>query len=201
LRATGEHACAQVFGWTPGDRSLGQDCARDQDCAPSSLGQVVCQVDVSGGSKRQCMVLSRGGAGDGPCRDDFQGGIPTRLFSCDFYQDLFCDEKSDTCQQRLPAGSPCFSGAAFTCSKTSYCEKTEHVCTPLIAVGGVCCDDTGNCGECVLGAHCNRSSKLCAQRDPIGTPCATSVTCASGDCEDGKCARSPDDVATRCAAL
>jgi hypothetical protein len=191
------HVCAQVFGWTPGNKAVGEPCTKAQECAPSAEGRVVCRGDLSDQNAR-CAVVVRGKVGDGPCEPYYRQGTPSRFFACDFFEDLYCDSNTDTCQRTLPLGTACRSIGAW-CSRDGVCDTTERMCVARLPEGTPCCE--GGCmNRCVLGTHCDRQTMRCAPLRPLGAPCSL-IECASGLCTDGKCAPQDSDPTKICAQL
>ena len=192
------HVCAQVFGWSPGNKAVGAACARDQECAPSADGRVVCRGDAFDNKNARCSVLVRGKEGDGPCERFYSQGAPPRHFNCDFYEDLYCDTDSAACQKTLAVGGACRRAEPW-CSRDGYCDSTERMCLARIPEGSPCCE--GACREnCVLGTYCDHPTMVCTKLKPNGAPC-TLADCASGLCLDGKCTPQEFDVAAVCAQL
>jgi hypothetical protein len=192
------HVCAQVFGWSPGNMVVGTPCVRDQECAPSAQGRVVCRGDFPDNQNARCAVVVRGKAGDGPCERYYPQGAPARFFECDFYEDLYCDSSTDTCQKTAPVGAACRSSGPW-CATGGYCDQTERICLARLPEGSPCCE--GSCQDrCVLGTYCDGQTRLCAPLRPLGAPCSP-IQCASGYCLNGICAPQDSDPTKICPAL
>lgn len=192
--------CGQVFGW-PGTKGIGADCARDQECAPSPMGRVACRGEVVTEANSLCQLMVRGREGDGPCwpaRDkaSISKRVPSRLFSCDFYDGLWCETDSNTCKKVRPAGEFC-QGSGGPCDVNTYCDETEKNCLPRIPIGQNCCRE--DCRpSCVAGAYCDHRTRMCEPKAPIDADCMW-AHCANGNCVNGVCAPTAFDVPTRCA--
>jgi hypothetical protein len=192
--------CGQVFGW-PGTKHIGEDCANDQECAPSPLGRVACRGEVLTEERALCQLIVRGREGEGPCwpardKQSFAMRVPSRLFSCDYDDGLWCETDSNTCKKVRPDGAYCY-GLGGPCHANSYCDETEKECLPRLPIGQNCCRE--NCREsCEAGAYCDHGTRTCAPLTPTGADC-TRAHCANGNCVNGVCTPTKFDVPTRCA--
>jgi hypothetical protein len=193
-------ACDRVFV-SGGKKQPGETCTDDEDCAPSSEGEVTCDLmfGTGGAQIRKCQVQVKGKEGDKPCVATKDGNvtsgnvslddIPPRGYVCHVADGLRCDSITDSCVKLKLSGEAC-SGADSECVRTAYCDDDQMParCADRKVVGASCTPsfDSG----CAAGAWCSDSTRMCAAQVALGAACTQSGQCLSGNCVNGKCARS-----------
>lgn len=191
--AAAASACQDVIKNPNGNRQPGQSCDFEDDCAPSSEGEVICASHYDGNDWiHQCQLRIRGQAGS-PCIGTQDGDMFTTMgannsdeltargYVCHTADGLTC--KGDTCVTLAAVGTTC----SFTsdCVASAYCDGSDH-CAARVAPDGTC---TGaDTAECTDDHYCaSASPRQCKAKAPTGSPCSDDAMCASNDCNGTTC--------------
>jgi hypothetical protein len=188
-------ACDRVFGST-GKKQPGETCTDDDECAPSSEGEVQCESNfgTGGAEVRKCQLVVKGKEGDKPCvgtkEGNFTSGnvnlddVPAKGYLCHVSDGLRCDSTTDTCVKLKVTGEACQGNN--DCVRTAYCEGAMDRCTDRKAIGAACTPSFSN-DECVAGGWCKAPANMCAAQVADGAACTEDDECKSGNCLNGKC--------------
>ena len=191
-------SCAKAFGdGKVGTAKPGETCGEDDDCAPSSEGEVECRSDYKDGTTiKKCQVQVVGKAGDSPCLGTVDGNVtsyvgssmsemPTKGYLCNVADGLRCDSATAACQKIPKVGEPCTTAGSYGCTKDAYCDATgSKVCIARKTAGQACELYRDQCAD---GTYCHETTKVCTTSLADGTACAKSVECLSESCVNGKC--------------
>jgi len=194
-------ACNSVFSSSStGTKAPGEACEDDQDCAPSSKGEVDCHytwtMTENGSSEtRTCMVLMDGSEGSAPCVGTVEGNTtwysgssdgppPAEGYLCDMAKGLYCSSSTTACTKLAAIGEDCFQAE---CVGGAYCDYSSGKCAAQVPAGGDCT----SYDSCVDTAYCAESNQ-CVARLPNGSACETSESCLSQSCVNKKCEGSGD---------
>lgn len=188
----GASACQNVIENPSGNRKPGESCDFEDDCAPSSEGDVVCASRHDGTAWiHQCQLQLRGSAGS-PCLGTRDGDmfstvgandseLPTRGYVCDTADGLTC--ASGTCSPLAAVDQSCSYSSA--CVRSAFCDN-DNRCAARVAPGGTCtgADDT----ECTDDHYCaTESPRRCKAQVATGSPCSYDDMCTSNDCNGTTC--------------
>jgi hypothetical protein len=211
-------ACDPVFNANTGVKKPGESCSQDGDCAASTEGKVDCATSYSstGAQTKVCQVQVKGTAGDSPCVATIDGNTtsyylgsttpPSKAFTCDVADHLYCDTSGTTANPPTPAkcttqkdvDGVCTSSFGHECVKSAYCSYTLQKCVARVAAGQTC--DTGVSNACVDGYDCDDTSKKCVALLANGATCTGAAQCASDRCVNGAC-EAPQTITVQiCAA-
>jgi hypothetical protein len=187
----GTSACDAVFDSGSGNKKPGETCDFDDECAPSSEGDVKCaSVSVDGAFIDKCQVQIPGKAGDSPCVGTKDGSMTMyyhtsnatdvlpRGYICDMANGLRC--KDGTCTALPKVGEAC--DYVNDCVRDAYCDYAADKCAARIPAGGAC--SGSNSDECVEGYYCD---KQCVAKLDNGASCTSGSVCKSGSCANGAC--------------
>lgn len=176
-------ACDRVY---TGSLPLGAACTSDAECAPSTDGDVACDL-----SDEICSLTRRGAAGD-VCSSSCQELQPDGWFclgagesSLPDYEQVQCFREdglscsSGVCSPLAALGESCSSDT--NCVTGTYCDFALQTCAALADLGESC----ASLG-CVEGAFCSPASS-CEQAKAEGEPCTTDDECLSSNCDAGSC--------------
>jgi len=195
-------SCSKVFSDSTGVAKPGEACSEDEDCAPSSEGQVECaSLFKDGATIRKCQIRVTGKAGDTPCVGTVDGNvtsysssgdtdIPMKGYLCYVKDGLRCDSTTKSCKVIAKIGEPCEGFGSNLCTDDAYCDTTKKLCVARAAVGQPC--DGFSSDRCVDGAYCNTTTKVCVAAFADGAACKMSSECASRNCVNGACAKRSD---------
>jgi hypothetical protein len=103
--------------------------------------------------------------------------------------EMFCDNRTTTCEPLLHSGAPCMDFGGV-CADGLYCSLASGNCTPIPGNGGDCGDSSG---ECASGLYCDAAGRVCRPQLPAGQPCTDGDQCLSGDCTGDVCAAPSSD--------
>jgi len=188
-------SCQRVFGGAAGTAKPGETCNEDDDCAPSTEGEVECARASSGGATiKKCQVQITGKLGDTPCVGTRDGNVTSysgsmtdvapKGYICYVKDGLRCDSTTKACKAIPKLGEACESFGSNSCTTDAYCDSTTKLCVARKAVGQAC--DTFR-DDCVETAYCHDTTKVCTAAIADGGACKTSQECASRNCTNGKC--------------
>jgi hypothetical protein len=186
-------ACQGLVSGPSGNRKPGESCDFDDDCAPSSEGQVACASDYDGTEWiHQCQLRIRGAAGSSPCLGTQDGnmfssmgastsGLPSRGYVCDTADGLECS--ADQCVALAAVGQSC--NQSSDCVRNGFCDDSYH-CAARVAPGGPCTSASGD--ECTVGHYCPTASpRQCTAKVATGSPCSDDAMCTSSECNGTTC--------------
>lgn len=162
-------------------------CVDGVCCATACEGCMVCNSPDSVGT---CSLVAQG--------DDPHGACKSSAPSCSGT----CDGKGACVYP--PSGTPCGSPACDessaslllepSCDGQGACTRKSrscgtYLCNPVV---GECFSDcTPDSSQCVGDAYCKGGT--CVARRPLGSPCTSSLQCASSHCVDDVCCDGPCD--------
>ncbi len=181
-----------------GTAQPGAACEDDNDCAPSSEGDVDCVSDfVDNATVRRCQVRLAGTNGSTPCVGTVDGsitfssgsdvGIPLKGYLCNIADGLTCDNQTSACRALGGVGEAC-TGGLYSCTPSAYCDFAQGLCKDRLALGAACQDED----ECQESAYCDPSKNTCAARQAKGAACSTNTECTSDNCTNDQCGASDD---------
>ncbi len=196
-------ACSQVYT-SAGGAAPGATCESDNDCAPSSEGEVDCvSTFTNGATTRTCQVRVRGKEGDA-CTgtkdgntlvsvgsSDRDGGAPSKAAYCDTADGIYCNTSKDVCMRIADVGGACGDAGFDTnaCVKNAYCDSKQKTCVARLAAGADCADFSLR-SACVADHYCDDTTKKCTASLADDAPCQKSEQCKSRSCTNNKCRES-----------
>jgi len=197
-------SCNKVFGSAAGTAKPGEVCTKDEECAPSAAGKVICASLFNNGTEiRKCQVQVAGKAGDSPCSGTVDGNVTSfsgsgtvtdvapMTYLCNVADGVYCDSTSMKCAAIGMVGDACSAfGGSYSCAKTAYCDSATSKCTARKAAGDAC---TSFSDQCSAGNYCDDTTSKCVAALAVGAACASSQACASDSCVNGKCAAAGSD--------
>lgn len=189
--ATLRAECKDAFA--PPERTgkgLGESCMLSGDCASSPEGPVTCYGHV-------CLLQLRGKAGDGPCYFGAGDGVdrPTRGYTCEAKDGLYCDRSMNACAPQVEDGGYCPFGNA--CKPSALCSGGR--CETLPGPGERCLNAIpGAGGFCREGSACDPVMLTCGDPLPVGAHCREPAQCESRACMEGTCVKPEFTRALNC---
>jgi len=195
--------CESVATRAGGTKKPGETCTDDEDCAPSSEGDVECANEfVDNKTVEKCQIQLRGKEGDMVCVGTRDGSttygsfsdaqdVAPRAYICHVSDGLFCNAKTESCSKIQPVGGPCGANGFgnFECVATAYCDNLTDKCVARKAAGADC-SSFGT--ECSAGHYCNEDTEKCTVQTKDGAACTTDEECTSDNCVNDKCAPESD---------
>ncbi len=175
----------------------GVACTAGNECREGFCVEGVCCNSACDGTCQSCTAAGKGAGADGACGLAAAGADPQGQCqdqgptSCG--RDGQCDGQGEC--RRYAAGTKCGDTSCvdnvqtgFGCDGFGTCQPGQKTdCGAYACKLDQCVASCAADADCAPSAFCEVADSECKPKDPDGTACTESASCASGFCVDGFC--------------